>query len=354
MSTGIDLLSNWSDITYSGDQIRFATTALNEIYVDFAKEDEIIMDKASSWFSYKRKDGQYIRPDYERFSYSNFLRDLMSCTRDTFKLNKSDWEKRPSFVWYNYNPSYNNEFLNVSATNQNILINNKPQFYCDATASAGFFVKLNTDKDSMAYLGIYDDHFSYSKLAVGFIIYIVDTKGNEIRTAVQQYCVPNQYLFIDLSSYINSNTDHFLIELTHVKFTRTIKDGTINSEDEEVIGALVNGGNLVISSFDIVTQMYLDNTSGTYDTTYRYRTQLHRVLTPIKMGRIESPGKLDVSADTDYIYPCKLNLIVPEPKIDNYMRIDQINCIPKEKGTLTDSEEAFFCDHLDDEPYAVV
>ena len=115
MSTNLDLLSNWTDITYEGDQIRFATTALNEIYVDFAKEDEIIMDKSSGWLSYKRKDGQYIRPDNERFSYSSFLRDLLSCTRTTFKLNKSDWDKRPSFVWYNYNPTYNNNFLEIKA-----------------------------------------------------------------------------------------------------------------------------------------------------------------------------------------------------------------------------------------------
>lgn len=352
--SNLDLLSNWTDITYSGDQVRFATTALNEIYVDYAKEDEIIMDKVSGWFSYKRKDGQYIRPDNDRLTYAGFLRDIMSCSRGAFKVNQTDWGKIPSFVWFNYKPSYDNKFLEISQTPTAVGFTNNPQYYCDVTANPGFFIRANTDMDSIAYLGIIDNRFSYNGYVINCSIYIVDKGGNTTNSSVNVRCKANQYTFTNLSNYITDTTSYIIVEPKSVAlWCPEMADDLINEEDRQLIGLLVNGNNLVVSSFDVVTQVYMDAAIST-KMDYRYRTMLHKVLTSIDMCKIESPGQDADIENKEYIYPCKLNMIVPEPRIKELMRIDQINCIPKETGTLTDEEQKFFCTRLNGEPYAIV
>lgn len=350
--SNLDLLSNWTDITYSGDQIRFATTALNEIYVDYAKDDEIIMDKASGWFSYKRKDGQYIRPDVDRLTYAGFLRDIMSCSREDFKVNITDWSKVPSFIWYNYKPSYDNKFLELSQEESQIELTNTPQYYCDVTANTGFFIRLNSDIDSMAYLGILDNRFATNGYVVVCKLFIFDKGGNVTNSSIKINCKPNQYKFTNLSKFISNSTDYIIIEPSSIYLqTADDIDFSINDEDKKIIGLINNGSNLVVSSFDVVTQVYMDAQIMS-DREYRYRTKLHKILNSIDMCKIESPGQSEDSETKEYIYPCKLNMIVPETKIDTFMRIDRMNCIPKETGTLTDEEESFFCTKLNDEPYA--
>ena len=349
--SNLDLLSNWSDITYRGDQIRFATTALNEIYVDYAKEDEIIMDKASGWLSYKRKDGQYIRPDYQRESYSSFLRDLMSCSKTKYRLNRSDWSKVPCFVAYNYNPSYDNGITDISSGNT-VGLKNTPTFYCDQTACGGFFVKVNLDKDAMAYFGIIDDNFNSHSIVVNFTAYAYTTSGTRTTTGFVASCKPNQYTFVPFT--IVSGIKYYNVIVSNIKLEASgIKSDTINESDKSIIGLFNNGSNLVISSIDFVAQVYM-NPDTANNMSYRYRTMLHTILQPINQCKIESPGQAKDVVNKEYIYPLKLNNIVPIPAINDYMRIDQMNCIPKHVGTLNSAEMAYFDKPLSTEPSAKI
>jgi hypothetical protein len=329
----IDLLSNWTDITYENDNIRFATTALNEIYTDYAVNDEIMLDKMSGQMSYKRKeDGQIIRPVYTRNDrVEDLVHSIMSCTQQTngFTFNRTSGTTDYTaeyLLCYNYNLGYVTRQVNLfNAGNQYI---DFPEISYYTSTNAGVFIRLNVDKDLYADLGMVPN----KQIKITILTTSYYTSGDKKIKTYTVEAEPNKYAFIALPNTTGTLVN-VIFNIYYISSSFLSYKENYNVDFWNTTQSSKNGGSGKISSIDFafVQRILYDGKTNLMEKAYL----------PVTDAAMKSPGSADDSSE--YIYPIKLDAIVPLSKFDQYSPVQTMNAVPIKVGTFTTQEEAIFC-----------
>lgn len=348
----IDLLSNWVDLTYANDNIRFATTALNEIYRDYAVADEIMIDKTSGHLSYKRKDDeQIIRPIFSRKdNVEDIINEIMCCTQDVGE-NKFKYVRRttpnngidPSLgdlylQCYNYNLGYTDQVIDIFNVSGTALIK-CPEFLCSSTDNNGIFIRLNLDKDALVDTQLIGD-FKVTVI-VDITIYTAGNKtnpsGGKMTTKKILSCQLGKYTYVPVIDTLDTNIVKITASVYGIQSVFSSLKGAYTESFWENTQSFKNGGKARLSSIDIacINKMYFSLSAS----------NLGEVYQPVIDARMKSPGSTEVNPE--YIYPILLNAIVPLAYVDRWRPVETINAIPDETGILSEDEELIFCSQKD-------